>query len=289
MMSRHRAGVRRDMVRRLLIFSPLARLLSGHEACDVAQYALTVEPPAAGACVRAKELHLIRHAEGTHNAAELAAERKGLHKKNARHAELHAQHGIAWMLLEEVSGLRYLDPPLTALGRSQAAELRAELERSDVRFDVVASSPFRRTLETATRGIPQLQAEPPSIPMVTTDLLRERVANFTCDSRLPVSGLREAFPHASYEGVSESDEPFLYDKEDGPDSAERVRARAARALEWLLALPPEQHVVAVVSHSHFLLSLTSLFQSTLGAELAHRRFRNAERRVMHLCQPSSHE
>ena len=69
------------------------------------------QPP--GGCARNKTLHLIRHAEGTHNAAEEEAKELKLHTKSKRHTELQKQHGDAWVLLEEVSGNDYWDAPLS--------------------------------------------------------------------------------------------------------------------------------------------------------------------------------
>jgi broad specificity phosphatase PhoE len=47
------------------------------------------------------------------------------------------------VLLEEATGLTYLDPPLTAKGEAQAAALRAELRAASVRVDAVVVSPMR--------------------------------------------------------------------------------------------------------------------------------------------------
>ena len=109
--------------------------------------------------LRCKTVHLIRHAEGTHNAAELMADRRRLFEKSNETRALREEHGIAWYLLEKVTGLKYWDPPLTATGRRQSHRLWRELRSSNVSFDAVYSSPFRRTLQTAHLGIPQLECD----------------------------------------------------------------------------------------------------------------------------------
>ena len=266
--------------------------------------------------LRCKTVHLIRHAEGTHNAAEQMADRRRLFEKNDETRALREEHGIAWYLLEKVTGLKHWDAPLTATGRRQADKLRRELRHANVSFDAVYSSPFRRTLQTAHLGIPELEcnyagrswwkrvghwlrrefmlsecAQAP--PVFTTDLLRERIANYTCDARSTVSQLAPQFPGVSFSEVPEEDLPFLAAKEHGPKEHSLMRARAARAVEWVMARP-DGKLVALVAHGHFLLALTGLFQPTqrrvseaaapVNAAAAALRFANAERRALHICQ-----
>lgn len=249
-------------------------------------------------CAHNKTLYLIRHAEGHHNADELAAEREGLHLKSARHAALREEHGIPWVLLEQVSGRKYHDPLLTPLGREQAYRLRHAL-RDDPSFgvDVVAFSPMRRTIETALLSIPQLEAvattftlDPPptSAPprLVASDLLRERVGPFMCDSRLTRSELADEYSHLGLNAsidlsaVSELDEMFAsgVERSEPETGSARLAARAAAALRWLGALPEAR--VAVVAHKHILGALTGMFPDTV----AQASFGNAERRTTLLCE-----
>lgn len=205
-------------------------------------------------CTRSMELHLIRHAQGTHNLAEEDAHASGSHRAHQEHTHLFEEHGKAWVLLEKVSGRTHWDAPLTDEGWRQAVRLRREIETSDQSFDLVVASPMRRTLQTALAALPQLssggvRALPPAqphnrssdgsvrssdtdapaaaaateaaatmagatvdvfgamriehsagapyafdgpatVPIIVSDLLRERVAHYTCDRRLPVSELR---------------------------------------------------------------------------------------------------
>lgn len=266
--------------------------------------------------LRCKTVHLIRHAEGTHNAAELMADRRRLFEKSNETRALREEHGIAWYLLERVTGLKYWDPPLTATGRRQSHRLWRELRSSNVSFDAVYSSPFRRTLQTAHLGIPQLECDyagrrwwkraaswlrrefllsgcAPPPPVIATDLLRERIANYTCDARSTVSQLSPHFPGVNFSEVPEQDVPFLAAKEHGPKEHSLMRARALRAIEWVMARP-DGKLVALVAHGHFLLALTGLFQpqqkrvseaaAPVNAAAAARRFANAERRALHICK-----
>jgi len=300
---------RRDDMLQLLAMHHLGSL---EEHCPKHATFPVTRPAPAG--LRCKTVHLIRHAQGTHNLGELEAERKQQAKQKAEWQALRDEHGIAWYLLESVTGLRFWDPPLTGLGRRQASRLRREVQRSNVTFDAIYSSPMRRTLQTAMIGLPQIECmhkarpwwrklggwlrkercAPP--PVVTTDLLRERIANYTCDARGTVTQLAAEFPGVDFGEVSEEDRPFVESKEHGKQEHPLMRARARRAVEWILARPAEQRVVAVVAHSHFLLALLGLFEATtlvrdesgrlvepVNVSEAGARFANAERRAMHIC------
>ena len=103
-----------------------------------------------GMC-RSRDVHFIRHAEGTHNLAEREATRDGLHKKNASWTALEAKHGVAWILTTEATGMAHYDAELTVAGARQAANLGAALQNSQqlvplgyvgLEVDAVCSSPF---------------------------------------------------------------------------------------------------------------------------------------------------
>ena len=263
----------------------------------------------AGGCANNKTLHLIRHAEGWHNVDEIEAETaftagaagwRGIDFRDERNVALRDKFGIAWTLLEQVTGRKYHDPHLTPKGREQAYSLRSRL-RQDLSFavDVVALSPMRRTIETALLALPTLEAassaltwshgdDPPRPPsIVATDLLRERCAHFMPDSRLPRSALERVFGSLGanatidFTSVEEADALFA----DGSERHEPevgsalLAARAAKALNWLATHPGRN--VAVVSHRHFLAALVGLSPSTISQ----RPFQNAERRTALLCVP----
>ena len=107
-------------------------------------------------CARSRDVHFIRHAEGTHNLAEREATRDALHKTNASWTALAATHGVAWILTTEATGMAHYDAELTVAGARQAANLGAALQNSQqlvplgyvgLEVDAVCSSPFRRTLQ----------------------------------------------------------------------------------------------------------------------------------------------
>lgn len=251
-------------------------------------------------CTRIKTLHVIRHAEGHHNADELASERSQMHLKDPEHVRLRDEYGIAWVLLERVSGRRYHDPLLTAKGREQAYALRAELRREPgFAVEMVAFSPMRRTISTALLGLPQLEGIAAAFPLdspeatmltprlVASDLLRERVGPFMCDSRMSRSELEAQYSRLGgnesvridFSGVSEADIMFTEGAERRePEVGSTVLAsRASAALEWLATQPEKS--IALVAHKHFLGALTSLHAATV----VQRPFENAEKRTMLLC------
>jgi hypothetical protein len=230
-------------------------------------------------CTRSMEVHLIRHAQGTHNLAEEDAHASGRHGASPEHARLFEAHGKAWVLLEQVSGRAHWDAPLTDEGWRQAVRLRREIETSGQSFDLVVASPMRRTLQTALAALPQLSSGgvrtifpgpsdnlgcdesgdavgtdasaaaaateaaaavadativesgatsmqhtaaspyrapfaldgPATVPIIVSDLLRERVAHYTCDRRLPVSELRRV----AFGGAAVATEPPHIDFEQG--------------------------------------------------------------------------
>ena len=240
------------------------------QPCDTALELRPVSSYSSMGCARSRDVHFIRHAEGTHNLAEREATRDGLHKTNASWTALEAKHGVAWILTTEATGMAHYDAELTVAGARQAANLGAALQNSQqlvplgyvgLEVDAVCSSPFRRTLQaranfarnftaqfsptrhrpqTAHLAVPALREKIVEIGgrptaagrartrVLASDLLRERVAEYTCDGRLKVSELRsQAFgnataaevPEVDYAGVSEEDEMYASGREDGPDEA----------------------------------------------------------------------
>ena len=280
----------------------VALLAAGVTAGPLYLYELGVSEPLSG-CVRNKTLHIIRHAEGHHNADELEAERSQIHLKDPAHAKLREEYGIAWMLLESVSGRRYHDPLLTPKGREQAYQLRSTL-RSDHAFaaDVVVFSPMRRTIETALLSLPPLEAVATSFPinphlsdesppprLIASDLLRERVGPFMCDSRLSRTELQREYAGlglnvtVDFSDVAELDEMFAEGGErDEPEvGSPRLATRAAAALAWIHTLPEAR--VVVVAHRHILHAMTSLYPNGVSEA----PFANAERRAYLLCEEPS--
>jgi broad specificity phosphatase PhoE len=261
-------------------------------------------------CAAARTLHLVRHAEGTHNEAEQDEEARvfaggALAPENAT---LRDEHGMAWMLLERVSGRAHYDAQLTRKGAAQALALRTALVAERLHVDAVLVSPMRRAMQTALLGVPQLSTGlrdggggvvgAASVPVIASELLRERVGEYTCDGRLKASELRAAAfgdltatpPAVDYGGMPEEDEMYLHGRESGPREAELLAARVGRAARWLLDVPcggradAEGCSLAVVSHKFLLHALTALVPPARDPDGAARTlFANAERRAFVLC------
>ena len=172
---------------------------------------------------------------------------------------------------------------------------------------------MRRTIETALFGLPQLDGALPKVaaedggegliqspddpemsppPLIATDLLRERCAHFTPDSRLPRSGLEQQYAHLQggvsidFSRIDEEDTPFLQGRErNEPEVGSTVLAKRAEAAIHFLAfdLDVSYRSVAVVSHKHFLGALTGLHEKTVQQK----PFENAEKRTVLLCYDGS--
>jgi broad specificity phosphatase PhoE len=89
-----------------------------------------------------------------------------------------------------------------------------------------------------------------TVPMVATELCRERVTGLPCDRRRPARELRAAFPRVSFALLGDDDDPAPPGAAEDKDMCGR---RAARFLQWLCSRPEQR--IAVVSHSGFLLHL----------------------------------
>ena len=110
---------------------------------------------AAPAGPRVKLLHLVRHAQGTHNVDPEGVSR-------------------------QPSGL---DARLTEEGERQCAALAAAA--AGLRPEVVISSPLMRTLKTAALSF-DVQLRQGGVPLVALEDCRETV-NYLCDARRPLS------------------------------------------------------------------------------------------------------
>ena len=95
------------------------------------------------------KLVIVRHAESERNVAKDIAKSKG-------------DHSFAL-------GLRGIDTPLTQLGNQQARSTGEYLAR-EYNFDVMFSSPYRRTVQTAEQILGQIKAKP---PLVHKERIRE--------------------------------------------------------------------------------------------------------------------
>ncbi len=142
------------------------------------------------------------------------------------------RHGQSQANLEHITAGQ-LDTPLTQVGISQAEHAAEQLAKSDIKIDVIVSSPLSRSKITAQIIATKLNYPPDRIKSV--DDLRER----SC-------GGLEGKPTEFYYNLPEDESVRDYNVE----SLERLYARAERVLAWLEKTYPDQTVL-LISHSGF--------------------------------------
>nr|AFK36395.1 unknown [Lotus japonicus] len=204
---------------------------------------------------RSKTLHLVRHAQGSHNVA------------GEKDPEAYLSYD-------------YLDASLTPLGWNQVDNLREHVKSSGLSkgIELVITSPLTRTMQTAvgvfggeasTDGIdsPPLMIDNagdsarPAIsslnspPFLAVELCREHLGVHPCDKRRSITEYRNIFPAIDF-SLIEIDEDILW-KPDVREKNEEVAATGLRFLEWLWTRKEKE--IAVVSHSGFLFHALSAF------------------------------
>ncbi|XWW97006.1 hypothetical protein V2A60_004986 [Cordyceps javanica] len=179
-------------------------------------------------------IHLIRHAEGTHN---LSAENHGMH-----------------------------DPGLTDRGKEQAQDLASRLAglQADgcVDISLVLASPLRRTLMTAlTAFAPKLYPETPFVIHAWPDV--QEVSDLPCDSGSALATIQDEFGHelVNYDMVEDG---WELKKGRYANTEAAVVARAQAARQWLKKQP--QQDIAVLSHGCFLHFLTDDWEGSDSAQ-----------------------
>lgn len=176
-------------------------------------------------------IHLVRHAEGTHNVGR--AYRDPAH----------------------------LDARLTSLGEAQCADLASRCSPEMLSsIELVVTSPLTRCVQTSLLSFPALASDQ-AVPFVAHEEIRETV-NYVCDQRRAISELRVEFPRVDFSLCCHERDPIweqyvarvggTADYTTARESAElcAVAERGRRFLCWLKLQP--QRVVAVSSHSAFL-------------------------------------
>ena len=218
-----------------------------------------------------KIVHLIRHAEGTHN------------------------------LNEEQSKLPlHFDAKLTEKGVNQCNELAKRTK--DLNVEAIVVSPLTRTLDTAILSFPHLygdgKTKKSSVPFIAHEEWRETV-NFLCDARRPTSVLQQQYPHVCFNNlVHDQDDPIWahYESIYGDHSAHLSKRESDDPISlynrahsaWKVLLNRPEKNIALVGHSAFFMHMfTPLFEELNGvvryedagvAELMNSRFDNCELR-----------
>lgn len=134
-----------------------------------------------------------------------------------------------------------IDPRLTDLGHSQAAEAARQLAREGITR--IITSPYTRALQTVSPIAKAL-----GLNVFINPVVRERYA-FACDVGTPRTELEQAWPEHDFSTVEEVWWPPV------EESAESIIGRAALFRAEMAALPDWSDTL-VVSHWGFILSLT---------------------------------
>ena len=215
-----------------------------------------------------KILHLIRHAEGTHNLCELES------KKPIHH-----------------------DARLTPKGEEQCRNL--SLLTRDLPVEAILVSPMTRCLQTASLAFEHAVLQQSQIPFIAYEEWRETV-NYLCDSRRSIDTLQTEYPHVDYQHVIHDHDPIWHHYEDIFGSYEEhttVReSNDASSLcyrvqsAWKVVLERPEREMALVGHSAFFMHMfTPLFQELHGLvkyedemvqHLMSERFDNCELRTV---------
>mmetsp|Transcript_37777 Transcript_37777/g.68851 ORF Transcript_37777/g.68851 Transcript_37777/m.68851 type:complete len:292 (-) Transcript_37777:53-928(-) len=204
-----------------------------------------------------KLVYFIRHGQADHN---VGIEQKALTGSEA-FQELACKHH---------------DARLTPLGINQAKAVNALFAQGTLPMpEVVIASTQSRALGTALAAFSNF-----NVPIVASDLWRERCGTWLCEHRRVRSALAEDFPAVDFSEVT-SEPDALWSELRETRKAVDERAKAATAG----LLSRAETVIAVVSHSLFLASCVLSRQNQALADVSAELqgpFGNAEVRVANL-------
>ena len=227
-----------------------------------------------------KILHLIRHAEGTHNICEIES------KKPVHH-----------------------DARLTDKGKEQCCNLSKTTQ--NLAAEAVLVSPMTRCLQTASLSFPHAlgigssnNGKSSSVPFIAYEEWRETV-NYLCDSRRSIDILQDEYPHVDFQFVTDNHDPIWkeYETKFGShqdhttlresNDAVGLYNRAHSAWKVLLSRPERE--LALVGHSAFFMHMfTPLFdelnhvvryEDEMVKDLMSERFDNCELRSVVVDHP----
>lgn len=197
---------------------------------------------------RSKTVHLVRHAQGTHNV-----EGEKDHK-----AYLSPEH---------------FDAHLTALGWEQVHSLRKHVQSSGLskKLDLVIVSPLLRTIQTAVgvfggeEYIDEIDTPPLMVenagnsdhssisslncpPFMSVEKCREHLGVHPCDKRRNIKEYERLFPAIDF-SLIENEDDILWTA-DTRETNEHVASRGVEFLNWLWTRKEKE--IAIVTHSGFL-------------------------------------
>ncbi|CAB9509952.1 Pfam:PGAM [Seminavis robusta] len=191
-----------------------------------------------------KRIHIVRHAEGTHNVNK------------------------------EYSDMVNLDARLTEKGKEQCQRLAQKLQDASPssalgqllkNTELVVTSPLTRCLQTAMLSFPTLTDDNEKVLFVAHESIRETV-NYACDRRRPISELEKHFRDRVDFGEIEQDHDEIWESYvrrsqqllDKPKESAELHVVADRARDFFqwAKLRPEREMI-VCTHSAFLRAFLS--------------------------------
>jgi len=189
-----------------------------------------------------KILHLIRHAEGTHNVEK------------------------------DYKSPANLDAALTPQGEWQCREFSSRHKKNLENVECVITSPMTRTIQTAELCFKDVLSSKRRgnkvLPFIACEEWRETV-NYLCDVRRPTSTLKENFPLIDFDFVEHEHDPIwaYYEARYGSQDDFRkhreshdldfLEKRARAALEFVKGMKEKE--IGIVSHSAFYMHMFSTF------------------------------
>ncbi|KAE9117032.1 hypothetical protein PF005_g9232 [Phytophthora fragariae] len=158
---------------------------------------------------RLKAVYLVRHAEGTHNAAD-------------------KQFGTERWESELAFSDKYLDADLTPFGVSDAqskgpVSLKAELDKGMPPIERIVVSPLSRAIQTAQNFFAKDQA--PAAPFKSMESCREILGCHTCDKRRSVSELKLKFPDVDFSAIKDEQDQLWTPTHRETDDEMQTRAK----------------------------------------------------------------
>lgn len=239
-------------------------------ACEAGRIRIEQQPPVTSSGVT-KVVHFIRHCEGYHNQAMIDSTTPCTCDRDSLlpnwQNELLAKYWCPYM------DDKYFDSRLNDMGKEQAHSICQPHIKSIMKGphppEVIITSSLRRATETA-----RIAFDGYSVPIVASDLCREKSGLHVCDRRCPVSELRKLYPNVDYSQIPEEDPLWTENREN----FEQCLARVYQFLGWIMTQRKERSL-AVATHSAWLLHV---FNGTETDENLRGYFRNGECRSVYV-------
>ena len=164
----------------------------------------------------------------------------------------------------------------SAPGEARGRDDCGEEDKSSLSQQELVTGAGQKNSNTTMDGGMKMEMTGGTIPIVATELCRERITGLPCDRRRPIQQLKKEFPKVDFTHVLD-DEDVLAGRVE--EDSELCRKRATRFLQWLCARPEQR--IAVVSHSGFLTHLFSQFGMSTHVNMASKDLRELHRRPLH--------